>query len=122
MTVEILSHQRRTCFNDLPSLRLKQDWAVLHGQLKCPIIAFAGGRDAFMTVDDMRNWSLCSESFSLILVEGDHAYLTSTGKEICGTIISAVNHPDQGLQILKAKSNRTHLDVTWERRAAVAKV
>ena len=121
MSVEVLS-QRRTCFTRFPSLRLKQDWAVLHGHLTCPITAFAGGGDTFVTVDDMWNWSLCSESFNLILVEGDHAFLTSAGKDICSTIISTVNHPDQGLQIPKTRSERTHLDVTWNGRAAVAKV
>eukprot|EP00435_Cladocopium_sp_Y103_P015291 s1171_g3.t1 len=73
---------------------LKQDWAILQGQLKCPIIAFAGGRDTFATVDDMWNWCKCSKSFSRHRVEGDHAFLTSAGKDICSLMISAVNHPD----------------------------
>ena len=57
-------------------------------QLACPVVAFAGKRDAFAPPHKVAGWwEHTADAFSLHTVPGDHAFLLSDAEALITTVI-----------------------------------
>ncbi|CAK9001666.1 unnamed protein product [Durusdinium trenchii] len=65
---------------------LQQSWAC--PKLTCPITAFCGTHDPFVTDKDMQGWNGSSAHFCLRTIEGGHAFVHARGKDICQEILA----------------------------------
>ena len=78
-----ISHPKALC---AVHPRLQQSWAC--PKLTCPITAFCGTHDPFVTDKDMQGWNGSSAHFCLRTIEGGHAFVHARGKDICQEILA----------------------------------